>query len=366
MSSLVASRPGQAAVLAPPRSLPARGGPLVIAHRGASGYRPEHTLEAYRLAIALGADYIEPDLVVTADGVLVARHENEISATTDVADRPEFAGRRMTMQIAGRAVTGWFVEDFSAAELRMLRARERLPEIRAHNQIYDRRFAVPTFDEILELARSESLRRGHPVGVYPEIKQPAHFARLGLGHVEPLVVALRRSGPDVPVYVQSFDPTALHDMAARTTHPLVQLVGIGRPARAGSPDLLTPSGLREVSTYAHVLGAHKSLLIPRDRDGRLSMPSGLLDRAHDAGLAVHAWTFRNENAFLPADRRRGHPAGRYGDAFGEYGRFLELGVDGIFTDHPDTALAALASTGLAVAADPGEGRHETGQPHRDE
>lgn len=348
MSSLVA-RPS---ALSAPTAQPTLRAPLVIAHRGASGYRPEHTLEAYRLAIALGADFIEPDLVLTRDGVLVARHENEIGVTTNVADHPEFASRHATKDVDGRTVTGWFVEDFTLAELKALRCRERLSGLRQHNQLYDDRFAVPTLEEILDLVREEAVRRGRPVGVCPETKHPTHFAGLGLLHEDALLDALARSGWELPVYIQSFEPWVLRRLARRTSLPLVQLVDVsGRPPdfeRAADPrtyaDLLTPSGLREVSTYAQVLGTHKSLLVPRDADGRLGSPSGLVQRAHAAGLTVHAWTFRNENAFLPAERRRGVEKAAYGDAFGEYATFLALGVDAVFTDHPDTAVAALGTT----------------------
>jgi glycerophosphoryl diester phosphodiesterase len=312
---------------------------LVIAHRGASGYRPEHTLEAYQVAIELGADYIEPDLVVTADGVLVARHGDEISATTDVGDRPEFAHRRRTNIIDGRPSTGWFVEDFTLAELQTLRARERLPGVRPHNQVYDDRFAVPTFDQILDLAQAEASRLGRPVGVYPEVKQPAHFAAAGLSHDEALLSSLRGVAAGIPVHVQSFDSAFLRTMVARTAVPLVQLV-------YDNEVMLTPYGLREVSTYAHVLGVHKSLLLPRDRTGRMAAPTGLVERAHDAGLAVHAWTFRSENAFLPRELRRGTAAAGHGDAAAEYATFHTLGVDGVFTDHPDVALAALGQPAL--------------------
>jgi glycerophosphoryl diester phosphodiesterase len=313
---------------------------LVIAHRGASGYRPEHTLEAYRLAIALGADFIEPDLVLTADGVLVARHENEISATTDVADHPEFAHRRQTKLVDGRSVDGWFVEDFTLAELQMLRARERLSGPRLHNQVYDGLFTIPTFDEIIDLVRMETGASGRPVGVYPEIKQPAYFADHGLRHEDALLAALHRAGPEIPALIQCFDPTVLRRLASRTAVPLVQLV-----ARASS--LLTPYGLREVSTYAQGIGAEKSLLVSPDPTGRLGGASDLVERAHDAGLAVHAWTFRNENVFLPPELRRGTADAGYGDAASEYAVFRGLGVDGVFTDHPDTAVAALAQPALS-------------------
>jgi glycerophosphoryl diester phosphodiesterase len=312
---------------------------LVIAHRGASGYRPEHTLEAYALAIALGTDYIEPDLVVTADGELVARHENELSATTDVGDRPEFAHRHRTNVVDGRAVSGWFVEDFTLAELKTLRARERLGDVRPHNLVYDGQFAVPTFAEIVALAREESSRLGRPVGVCPEIKQPAHFARLGLWRVDALLAVLRENGSPLPVYIQSFDPGCLRALAARTTIPLVQLVH-------SNIAMLSPYGLREISTYAHALGVHKSLLGPRDRSGRLTRPTDLADRAHDAGLAVWAWTFRSENVFLPPELRRGTVDAGYGDADAEYAAFRALGVDAVFTDHPDMAVQALGQPAL--------------------
>jgi glycerophosphoryl diester phosphodiesterase len=306
----------------------------------ASGYRPEHTLEAYRLAIELGVDYIEPDLVVTADGELVARHENEISVTTDVRDRPEFADRQRTGVVDGRRVTGWFVEDFTLAELKSLRARERLPNARPSNQVYNDLFAIPTFDEILDLAAVETARLGRQIGVYPEIKQPAYFARIGLCHDTPLLSALGQGGRTVPVYVQSFDATYLRSLAAKITLPLVQLA---------SRDLtmLTPYGLREISTYAQVLGAHKPLIVPRDKAGYLQTPTDLVDRAHDAGLAVHTWTFRSENQFLPAQLRIGNADAEYGDAAVEYAIFRTLGVDGIFTDHPDMAVAALSEPALS-------------------
>lgn len=321
--------------------------PLIIAHRGASGYRPEHTLDAYRLAIALGADYIEPDLVATADGVLVARHENELSATTDVAERPEFAARFALREVEGRLAGGWFVEDFRLDELRTLRARERSPGLRQRNTLYDGRQTVPTFSEIVALARGEAARLGRPVGVAPEVKLPGYFSAIGLPPDQPLLAEVAGTEPDVPVLVKSFDAGWLRRLSGKTSVPLAQLV-----AGDGSTDadLLTDAGLKEVSTYARVLGADKSLLVPRRPDGRLGDPDGLAGRARAAGLEVHAWTFRNENVYLPAEYRRGEEHGAYGDAFGEYGVFLQLGLDGVVTDHPDTAAAALrdhAPAGLA-------------------
>ena len=345
VSSVAAWGPGP---VAPPARAPVAR-PLVIAHRGASGYRPEHTLESYRVAIALGADYVEPDLVVTADGVLVARHENEIGATTDVAAHPRFAHRRTTRDVAGRQVTGWFVEDFSLAELKTLRARERLPHLRAHNQIYDGRFEVPTFDEIVDLVLAESRRQGRQIGVYPEIKQPSHFAAIGLQHEGPLLASLRGAGPQLPVYIQSFDAAVLRALASRTTLPLVQLVG-------SEDDLLTPRGLREVSTYAQVLGPRKDLIGTRHGTGG---SGSLVDRAHEVGLSVHVWTFRNENAFLTPEHRRGENAATFGDPLAEYATFLDLGVDGVFTDYPDTARSA-------VAAQASQRGHQSRESDRDE
>ncbi|TDC49193.1 glycerophosphodiester phosphodiesterase [Jiangella ureilytica] len=325
--------------------------PIVIAHRGACGYRPEHTLASYQLAIDLGADYLEIDLLLTRDGVLVARHDAELSTSTDVAERPEFAHRRRRGLVDGRELTGWFIDDFSLAELKTLYARERIPELRPANQAYDGRLRVPTFDEIITLAVEGGRRRGRPVGLYPELKHPTYFAERGLSSEDALMEVLRgfrleRAG--IPVFVQSYEPAVLRRLAARTSVPLVQLVDItGRPydwerAEDGRRfvDMLTPTGLREVSAYAAVLGAHKSLVVPRDPEGRLGHPGRLVSDAHDLGMAVHTWTFRNENSFLPADRRRGWEAAGHGDALGEFAVYYGAGVDGVFTDHPDTAVAA--------------------------
>jgi len=320
--------------------------PLIIAHRGASGYRPEHTLESYRLAIKLGADYIEPDLVSTRDGVLVARHENNISGTTDVAAHPEFIDRRRTKEIDGLAVTGWFTEDFTLSELRTLRATERLPSVRTQNTIFDGRFQIPTFDEILDLARVESARLGRPIGVYPETKYPSHFASIGLALEEPLVAALHRHGlasPVAPVLIQSFEVENLRKLSRLTDLRLIQLLdSVGAPAD-GSPayaELATPAGLASIAAYAHGIGADKDMLVPRAADDSLLDPAPVIDDAHAAGLAVHAWTFRAENQFLPVDFRIGTDPAARGDINSEYELFLRLGVDGLFTDFPDTLVAA--------------------------
>jgi glycerophosphoryl diester phosphodiesterase len=228
--------------------------PIVIGHRGASGYRPEHTLASYRLAIRLGADFVEPDLVSTKDGVLVARHENEIGGTTDVAEHPEFADRKTTKTIDGRSVTGWFTEDFTLAELKTLHAKERLPLVRPDNTRYDGRFEVPTLDEVLSLVRQEERRTGRRIGVYPETKHPSYFDDLGLSLEEPLVATLRRHGLDRAgsgVFIQSFETANLRELAGVTRVPLVQLIDAsGAPydfVEAGDPrtyrDLTTPEGL---------------------------------------------------------------------------------------------------------------------------
>jgi glycerophosphoryl diester phosphodiesterase len=314
---------------------------LVIAHRGASGYRPEHTPAAYRLAAALGADYLEPDLVATLDGVLVARHENEISGTTDVADHAVFADRRITKIVDGEAVTGWFVEDFTYAELRTLRARERMPALRAANTAYDGRESIATFDDVVALARQESARLGRPIGVIPEIKHPAYFRRLGLPLEELLAERLTALGVRRgEAMVQSFEPTSLRRLAVMTDVPLVQLVDSeGTPndfLRFGDDrtfaDLTGPAGLREISTYAEVLAPHKDLVIPRRPDGGLDEPTRLVEQAHRAGLKVQVWTFRAERRFLPTGM----------DLAAELRAFAATGIDGVFADHPDIAVTTMA------------------------
>jgi glycerophosphoryl diester phosphodiesterase len=287
--------------------------PIVIAHRGASAHRPEHTLAAYELAIELGADFIEPDVVATRDGVLVARHENEISGTTDVAQRPELADRRTVKEVDGLRKEGWFTEDLTLEELRTLRARERLPGLR--DTAFDGRFAVPTLDEVIALAA----RAG--VGVYPETKHPSYFAGLGLALEPPLLAALEGFGG--PVFIQSFEAGNLRALRGLTDHPLVRLTA------GAAPDVA------EIAGYADAIGPHKDQLIPRTADGRLGQPTSLVADAHAAGLLVHPWTFRPEPEFLPA--------GLDGDQ--ELDRFLALGVDGVFADDPGAAVAARSRTG---------------------
>jgi len=314
--------------------------PIVIAHRGASGHRPEHTLAAYELAIELGADFIEPDLVITRDGVLVARHENEILETTDVSSRPEFADRRTTKRIDGMEVAGWFAEDLTLAEIKTLRARERLP-FRSH--AYDGRFAIPTFDEVLDLAVRKSVETGRTIGVYPETKHPSYFREIGLPLEEPLLAALEArgwTGQDAPVFLQSFETGNLRELRQRTGVRLIQLLDTeGRPwdlAVSGDPrtyrDLATPEGLAWIATYADGIGPNKRLIVPADRDGRLLPPTSLVADAHRAGLLVHPYTFRSDPQFL-ASEYEGWPEL-------EYEKFYKLGVDGVFSDFPEVAVRA--------------------------
>jgi glycerophosphoryl diester phosphodiesterase len=325
--------------------------PLVIGHRGAAGYRPEHTLASYALAIELGADYIEPDLVTTRDRVLVARHEPEIGGTTDVADHPEFAARRTTKLLDGVPVTGWFTEDFTFAELRTLRAKERIPQIRQRNTLYDGRYRVPTLQEVIDLAKSASQRYHRDIGIYPETKHPTYFRSQGLPLEPALVRTLTRNGlnrPGANVFVQSFEVGNLKALDQVLRVRVIQLYSAtGRPydfTASGDPrtyaDLATPAGLREVASYADGIGPDKNMIVPRDATGRLLTPTSLVADAHGAGLLVHPYTFRNENNFLPLDFRRGTDPALYGNAFAEYALFYSLDVDGLFTDNPDTAVEA--------------------------
>ncbi len=283
-------------------------GPVVIGHRGASGHRPEHTLPAYELAIRMGADFVEPDLVATADGALVARHEPEISGTTDVAEHPEFAGRRRVKD--GRE--GWFAEDFTLAELATLRARERMPDVRPGNVAYDGQDPIASLPEILALAARLGAELERPVGVYCELKHPQRSAALGLPLDDPLVAALDEAGwnvPGAPVVVESFEAGPLRALRERLRVPVSQLVEDAVPDLAG------------VATYADGLGPAKEIT-----------DAALVERAHAAGLFVHCWTFRDEPRFHPG-----------ASAAQEYREFFALGVDGVFSDHPDTAVAARSS-----------------------
>jgi glycerophosphoryl diester phosphodiesterase len=340
-----------------PRKLTLRAArPIVIAHRGASGYRPEHTLASYELAIEMGADFIEPDLVSTKDGVPIARHENEISETTDVADHPEFADRRAIKRIDGREVTGWFTEDFTLAEIKMLRARERLP---FRDPSFNGRFEVPTFTEVLALARRKSVETGRTIGVYPETKHPTYFRSLGIPLEESLLAELRVAGA-MPIYIQSFEVGNLKELRKVTDLPLIQLLEIeGRPwdfTVAGDTrtyqDLATPAGLAEIATYADGIGPDKRMIVPAGPGGRLLPATSLVEDAHRAKLLVHPWTFRSDGSFLAAEYG--------GDPEREYDQFFALGVDGLFSDFSDVAVRAREST------IPWQRRGESDEPGREE
>jgi glycerophosphoryl diester phosphodiesterase len=325
---------------------------LVVGHRGASGYRPEHTLASYELAARMGADYIEPDVVSTKDGVLVTRHENEISGTTDVAGHPEFAARRTTKVIDGVPLTGWFTEDFTLAELRTLRAVERLPDVREENMLYNGLYQVPTLDEVLELRTRLSRELKREIGVYIETKHPTYFDGAGLSLEEPLLADLRQAGTDranSKVFIQSFETTNLRELdAARVRVPLVQLLSAtGAPydlVAAGDPrtyaDLSSAAGLRDIASYAEGVGPEKNQVIPRNPEGTLGTPTTFVDDAHAARLLVHPYTFRNENTFLPPALREGPAPDDYGRALVEHAAFWDAGIDGMFTDNPDTGVVS--------------------------
>ncbi|RJY09332.1 glycerophosphodiester phosphodiesterase [Aurantiacibacter aquimixticola] len=313
---------------------------IVIAHRGASGERPEHTLAAYDLAIAQGADYIEPDLVPTADGVLVARHENAIGGTTDVADRPEFAERRTTKVVDGEEVTGWFTEDFTLAELRTLRARERLPEIRPANTAYDGLYEVPTLAEVIQLVQASEEQSGRPIGLYPELKHPTYFEELGFDVAATLVEQLHEAGyrgEDAPVFIQSFEIGVLVRLNEMTDLPLVQLVNVaGGPFDRQDltwPEMLGIDGMTEIARYADGIGAPITLVLSEQ-----GTSTGFVERAQSAGLLVHAWTLRRENAFLPPSLQRGEAPSDHGCAEQLLLMLQAVGVNGVFADQPGMAV----------------------------
>jgi glycerophosphoryl diester phosphodiesterase len=330
-------------------------GPLLFGHRGASGYRPEHTLASYDLAIRMGADVIEPDLVSTKDHVLVARHENDITGTTDVASHPEFADRKTTKTIDGTSITGWFTEDFTLAELETLRAVERLPQVRQENTTYDGRYRIPTFQQVIDLAARASREYGRQIGIAPETKHPTYFDLIGLSLEEPLVQTLRRNGLDnrhSSVYLQSFEEANLRELH-NTFHVkvnLLQLTSGGTTARpydhvvTNDPEtyaqMTTPAGLKEISTYADVLGPDKAQIFPRDAAGNSGAPTTLVSDAHDAGLTVVPYTVRAENQFLPAQYRRGTDPNAFGNVFAEFADLYGTGIDGLFSDQTDLAFAA--------------------------
>ncbi|MFC0709546.1 glycerophosphodiester phosphodiesterase [Azorhizophilus paspali] len=322
--------------------------PLVIAHRGASGYLPEHTLAAYTLAVLQGADYVEPDLVMTTDGQLIARHDNQLELTTDVAARPEFADRRRTKNVDGVELTGWFSEDFSLAEIKTLRAIERIPAIRPGNARLDKSLEVPTLQEIIDLVKDLEKSQGRRIGLYLETKHPTHFQHLGLAMEEPLLEILRRNGyhgRHASVYIQSFEVENLKTLHRLSPLRLVQLFGSGQPydqkvigSALTYEQMATPAGLRAIAAYADGVGPDKSYVIPRDANGNLGSPTDFVPNAHAAGLKVHPYTFRAENNFLPLELRSSANPAEHGDLEAEIRAFLDAGIDGLFSDNPDLAL----------------------------
>jgi glycerophosphoryl diester phosphodiesterase len=297
--------------------------PFLIAHRGFPGLRHEHTRASYDLAIDSGADYIEPDVVATKDGHLVVRHENEISGTTDVAAHPEFADRKATKTIDGKSLTGWFTEDFTLAELKTLRTKERIPDVRPQNTELSGE-QILTFDEVVAIADEGTQRRGIAVGVYVETKHPTYFAGIGLDLNDLLIDALERhelNREGVPVIIQSFESGNLRDLDARSPLFLVRLV---MPREGRDLDL------DDLASFADAIGPHKDLVIPRDEAGRLTEPTDLVVRSHAAGLDVHIWTMRDEPSFLPTDC----------EPLAEYAAFFAAGIDGLFSDWTTTAVEA--------------------------
>ncbi|UCE63358.1 MAG: glycerophosphodiester phosphodiesterase [Nitrospirota bacterium] len=328
--------------------------PIVIAHRGASGYLPEHTLAAYSIAILHGADFIEPDVVITKDRHLIVRHDNVLNLTTDVADRAEFSSRKRTKTVDGEAITGWFSEDFTLAEIKTLRAIERIPQVRPENAKFNGQFEIPTLQEVIELAKNMEKFTGHPIGIYPEIKHPTYFDHLHLSIEEPLVQLLRANGYETQqarVYIQSFEVSNLKDLRTMTTIPLIQLLGTGGQPydvqQAGGSltyaQMSTRTGLADIAVYADGVAPEKyHFLIPKDHADNLSLSHAtkFVQQAHAVGLKVHPYTFRAENYFLPANFKKGHDPLALGNSENEMEIFLQAGVDGFFTDHPNIGVQA--------------------------
>lgn len=312
----------------------------IISHRGASGHRPEHTLASYELGARHGGDFIEMDLVSTSDGALICRHEQEIGDTTDVSERPEFADRRTTRTVDGRETEGFFAQDFTLAEIKTLRAVERMPKVRPDNAVMDGTYEIPTLAEVIELAKSLTAELGRSIGIYPETKHPAHHVAQGLELEPTLIAELRDAGlygdePEVPVFLQSFETESLRKLT-ETSLPLVLLMGTEKHWQ----HYTTPDGLAEVASFAHAIGPHKSLIVPTDDEGNLGAPTELVEHAHEAGLLVHPFTFRSENHFLPANLRSEGAATEYGGFAAEYEVFFEVGVDGVFSDFSRHAFLA--------------------------
>ena len=313
--------------------------PLVIGHRGTAGHRPEHTMASYELAIELGADYIEPDLVMTKDKVLMARHENEISGTTDVASK--FPERKTTKTVDGQKIEGWFIEDFTLAEMKTLRARERLP-FRDHS--YDGKFEIPTFNEILTFLKEKNKSSKREIGIYPETKHPTYFASVGLPLEKALISELEKFGMNKKgskVFIQSFEMTNLKELKKMTPLPLIFLIGeakeipydyVAANSKVTFGDMIQPKSLKELSKTISGIGPDKRLIVPLGANGELEKPTSLIKDAHAAGLLVHPYTFRNEKNFLHASYKD--------DPKNEYIQFFELGVDGLFSDFSDEAVKA--------------------------
>ena len=325
--------------------------PIIVGHRGASGLRPEHTLAAYALAIDQGADFIEPDLVFTKDNVFVARHENDITGTTNIADHPEFAARKTTKVIDGESHTGWFTEDFTLAELKTLRAKERLPLLRPANAAYDGQFEIPTLAEIIALAKRRSFELGRTIGIYPETKHPSYFASIGKRMEIPLVMQLKNAGWDsrrAPVFIQSFEVNNLKTLHRLTPIRLIQLMDAsGGPADRAAPSyaaMATRAGLREIARYAYGIGPSKTMIW-----NGIDAPTSLVADAHAAGLRLHPWTFRAENTFLPPQFQGGTDPAAHGRVEEEIAAYLKLGIDGFFTDYPGIGAAAVRAQKAAAA-----------------
>ena len=344
-ASLPAASPARAA--APDLHQGFKTYPLIVGHRGASGERPESTLLAFRQAIAEGADVIEPDLVLTKDGHLVVRHENDISQTTDVASRPEFAARKATKVIDGQKITGWFTEDFTLAEIKTIRCRERLPQLRPQSAKFDGQEQIATYQQVIDLAKAESARLKRTIGTYPEMKHPTYFAGIGLPVEQRLADILKTNGldrTDSPVFVQCFEVAPLKTFKTLSNAPRIQLVSRGDgPAddtRVRYADMISASGLKAMATYATGVGPEWPMVIPTAPDGGLGPATSLVADAHAAGLAVHPWTVRAENTFLPPKLRRGPDPAAHGDVAAVYKALYAAGIDGLFSDFPGLAAKA--------------------------
>lgn len=341
--------------------------PLVIAHRGSAGYLPEHTLAGYASAIDNGADFIEPDLVASKDGVLIARHEPYLGGdnaayagadSTDVASRPEFAGRKRSVVLDGVPLRGWFAADFTLAELKTLRANERLPSIRPQSAASNGVFEIPTLQEILDLVKRKEIETGRKVGIYLETKHPTYHDAIGLALEEKLLAVLNSNGFADPsrVFIQSFEVHNLQLLNTLTDLPLVQLYGdSGRPydyVVSGNTqtydELATASGLAFVASYADAVGPHKGRVIPVV-GAALGAATSFVDDAHAENLLVHPYTFRSENYFLPIGLRSSADTAAYGDYAAEYAAFFAAGIDGLFTDNTDHAVQARKLAAVAFA-----------------